>query len=78
MTASPAQLAARLALAVSKSSVVGRHRLQEDRITLIDSMERSREHDLEVAFETARFLPGAKRALLKGGGDFPYISVATR
>lgn len=71
-----AQLAARLALALAKSSVVGRHRLPEDRITLIDSMQRARERDVEIAFETARFLPGAKRALLKTGGDFPYISVA--
>lgn len=77
MSASRSELASRLALTGSNNSVVGRHRLAEDRITLIDSIDRARERDVEVAFETARFLPGAKRALLKGGGDFPYISAAS-
>lgn len=76
MRARRGELAARMALRGAGGSVVGRHRLAEERITLIDSTERASERDVEVAFETARFLPGAKRALLKGGGDFPYISAA--
>ncbi len=70
------QLASHIALSTAKATVVGRLHFPEERITLIDSMERSRERDIEISEETARHLPGAKCALLKTGGDLPYITVS--
>lgn len=71
-----AHLAARLSMAKTKASVVGKQIFPEDRITLIDSTVRTRERDVEICEETAAHLPGAKRALLKTGGDLPYVSVS--
>ena len=76
LSASRLKLATRLALSNSSATVVGRLHFPEERITLIDSMQRSSERDIEISEETARHLPGAKCALLKSGGDLPYITVA--
>lgn len=68
-------LASRLALCVADSSVAGRLRLPESSITLIDATDRASPAALQLAEDTAALLPNAKRAHLKEGADFPYLSV---
>lgn len=65
-------LASRLALFVSSSSVVPR--ISESRVTLIDALDRA-PISLELSKNVSKQLPGARRAFLKEGGDFPYLSV---
>lgn len=67
-------LASRLALSVTSSTVVNRVHIPETSITLIDSLDRQT-NALQLSELTAAQFPNARRALLKTGGDFPYISV---
>ncbi|CAN8067044.1 unnamed protein product [Agarophyton chilense] len=67
-------LASRLALSLSTTSVIDRILVPEQRITLIDTVDRS-PAALQLSHDTASQLPRAKRALLKQGADFPYLSV---
>lgn len=67
-------LAARLSLLVTKSSVVSRLHIAESRITLIDTLDRS-SSSLTLSERTAKSLSNARRAFLKTGGDYPYLSV---
>lgn len=68
------ELASRLALYVSDSSVVKRLHIPQTAITLIDTLDRQA-LALEVSQRTVSYLPKARRAFLKTGGDFPYIAV---
>lgn len=67
-------LASRLALSVTSSTVVNRVHIPETSITLVDSLDRPA-NSLALSELTASQFPTARRALLKKGGDFPYISV---
>lgn len=65
-------LASRLALFVSTSSV-STH-LPKSNTTLIDTLDRE-QNSLQMSNSVAKELPSARRAYLKHGGDFPYLSV---
>lgn len=69
-------LSSRLALLVSEASVVGRLSLDEDRMTFIDAAEHvtASATGMATVEEAKNILPNARRALLKSGGDFPYLS----
>ncbi|KAI0565080.1 Maspardin [Gracilaria domingensis] len=67
-------LASRLALSLSTTSVIDRILVPGQRITLIDTLDRS-PAALQLSDDTASQLPRARRALLKRGSDFPYLSV---
>lgn len=67
-------LASRLALSINSSSVVDRIHVPGERITLIDTIDRTTAA-LQLSDDTAAALPCSKRALLKQGADFPYLSV---
>ena len=73
LAASREKLASRLALSASTTSLVGRL-LPETRITLLDTLDRA-PAALSLSDLTAEQLPGARRALLNTGADFPYLSV---
>lgn len=66
-------LASRMALSVTNSTVVNRVHIPQTSITLIDALDRQPQA-LELSELTASQFPDARRALLKSGGDFPYIS----
>lgn len=74
MTASRDELASRLCLLVTKSSVVGRLRMPENQVTIIDVVEYTVDTTSTRIEELNQAIPQARRALLKGGGDFPYLS----
>jgi maspardin len=76
MTASRDELASRLALMVTDSSVAERLRVPEDRMTLIDASELAPPPAAPASDEARQMLPDARRALLKSGGDFPYLASA--
>lgn len=66
-------LASRLALSITSSTVINRVHISQNAITLIDTMDRQ-QPALRLSELTASQLSEARRALLKSGGDFPYIS----
>lgn len=74
MSCSRDELASRLALLVTKTTVVGRLQVPDDRLTIIDVFDRATRAATPVVEESAQALPNARRALLKSGGDFPYLS----
>lgn len=74
MTAPRELLASRLALFATSSTVVSRLHIPESRITLIDTLDRPAS-SLQTSERTASELKGARRAFLKEGGDFPFLSV---
>lgn len=74
MTVSRELLASRLALFVTSSTVVSRLHIPESRITIIDTLDRL-PGPLQLSERTASHLKGARRAFLKHGGDFPFLSV---
>lgn len=78
MAASREELASRLALLVTEATVVGRLRLSEERITWIDAAEHaaSSATGTSTTDEAKNVLPNARRALLKAGGEFPYLGSA--
>lgn len=65
-------LASRLALSTTSSTVVNRVHISQNAITLIDTLDRQ-QPALQLSELTASQLSEARRALLKNGGDFPYI-----
>lgn len=67
-------LAARLALLVSGTSIVSRLHIAEARITFVDTLDRP-QAAIALSERTASQVPNARRAFLKFGGDFPYLSV---
>lgn len=69
-------LASRMALSVASSSVISRVPIPQSHITLIDTLDRPSTQAIELSERTAEQLPNARRALLKSGADFPYLSVA--
>ncbi|CDF36879.1 unnamed protein product [Chondrus crispus] len=68
------ELASRLALAMAHSSVVSRLHIPQTAITIIDTLDRSAPA-VELTQQTTGYLPDARRAFLKSGGEFPYIAV---
>lgn len=72
LSASRDILASRLALFVSTSSVTSH--LPKSNTTLIDTLDRA-PNSLQLSNSVAKELSGARLALLKYGGDFPYLSV---
>lgn len=68
------ELASRLALSVSDSSVVNRLHMPQTAITIIDTLD-LQPTGLELSQRTVAHLPNARRAFLKTGGEFPYIAV---
>lgn len=68
------ELASRLALSMADSSVVNRLHIPQSAITIIDTLDRS-PAALDHTHRTIGHLPNARRAFLKFGGEFPYISV---
>lgn len=74
MSGSRDLVAARLALFATTSSAASRLHIPEHRVTLLDTLDRP-QTALEISERTAQLLPAARRALLKNGGDFPYLSV---
>lgn len=73
MALSREQLASRLSLLVAKSSVLGRIRVGQERITFIDVVGITNPSSSARAEEMYQALPNARRALLKDGGHFPYL-----
>lgn len=74
MLSSREELASRLALSMTDSSVVNRLHIPQSAITIIDTLDRT-PAALELTNRTTGYLPNARRAFLKCGGEFPYISV---
>lgn len=70
------ELASRLALLVTESTVVGRLRVPDDRITMIDVFDLAMRDAAPIVEESKQILSSARRALLKSGGDFPYLANA--
>lgn len=68
------ELASRLALTMARSSVANRLHIPQTAITIIDTLDRS-PAAVELTQQTANYLPDARRAFLKTGGEFPYIAV---
>lgn len=73
-TGSRDELASRLSLLVSKSTVVDRLRVPDNQITVIDVVEFTVDASAPRNEELNQAIPHARRALLKHGGDFPYLS----
>ena len=68
------ELASRLALSMAHSSVVNRLHIPQTAITIIDTLDRSAPA-VKLTQQTTGYLPDARRAFLKSGGEFPYIAV---
>lgn len=73
IAASRDELASRLAILVTPSTVVGRLHVSEDRMTRIDVVDSSLAHDTVADEEMEKALPNTRRALLKSGGDYPFL-----
>jgi maspardin len=73
MAASRDELASRLSLLGTSSTVVGRVRIPEESITVIDVFEFASCPGSMVQEELQTALPNARRAMIKAGGDFPYL-----
>jgi maspardin len=76
LVASRDELASRLTLMVTESTVVGRLRLPEERMSWIDSFDFASTNGASMTEEAKKITPDARRALLKSGGDFPYLGSA--
>ena len=69
------EIASRMALSITSSSVMSRLHIPQTAITLIDTVDRVSPAML-LSQQTAAQLSGARRALLKEGGDFPYLAAS--
>ena len=58
---------------VTPSTVVGRLHVSEDSMTRIDVVDSSLAHDTVADEEMEKALPNTRRALLKYGGDYPFL-----
>lgn len=70
------ELASRLAILVTPSTVVGRLHVAEDRMTRIDVFELSSGPDTAIGEEMEGALPNTRRAQIKSGGNFPFLGNA--
>jgi maspardin len=72
MAVSRDHLASRLSLLVTASTVVGRLRIPDTRVTMIDVIDVA--NPASSTDDARQALPHARHAMLKSGGEFPYLA----